>query len=395
MYQCGNEGSCSPHRFWQLRYCIGLAHLLSVSLTPLRRKMPQDSRTITAELPRHWRWLFLSVPAAFLLAALAAWVVPDIAFFEAWPALNVLFFLIGLAIIPVLSPNASLARKLIHIAVSAPIAAVFIAILIGATLDRYYGNDLRQTFYLRFQATLVAGLSAGLLYAAIAAAIVYLRAQRVAITNKRLSVEIIESDVQRQLTETRLRLLQAQIEPHFLFNTLASAQQLSQKGAPDAAKLIGHLVRFLRMSIPSMREDRGALKRELEQVAAYLSIMQTRMGDRLTFAVHANVEVEEFALPPALVMTLVENAIKHGIEPSATGGRVDVSAERVGESVVISVRDTGVGLTSTKSSEIGGGLGLSNIAQRLQAIYGVDAHVKLTQNTPSGCVAVLTLPFAS
>lgn len=355
--------------------------------------MPQDSRTTTAESPRYWRWLFLSVPVAFLLAVLAAWVVPDIAFFEAWPALNVLFFLIGLAIIPVLSPNASLARKLIHIAVSAPIAAVFIAILIGATLDRYYGNDLRQTFYLRFQATLIAGLSAGLLYAAIAAAIVYLRAQRVAIANKQLSVEINESDVQRQMTETRLRLLQAQIEPHFLFNTLASAQQLSQKGAPDAAKLIGHLVRFLRMSIPSMREDRGALKRELAQVAAYLSIMQTRMGDRLTFAVHAEADVEEFALPPALVMTLVENAIKHGIEPSAAGGRVDVSAERIGESVLISVRDTGTGLISTESREIGGGLGLSNIAQRLQAIYGVDAHVKLTQNTPCGCVAVLTLPW--
>ena len=354
--------------------------------------MPQERPRIIAELPRRWRWLFLSVPVAFLLAVLAAWLVPDIAFFEAWPALNVLFFLLGLAIIPVFSPNASLARKLIHIAISAPIAAVFIAILIGATLDRYYGNDLRQTFYLRFQATLIAGLSAGLLYAAIAAAIVYLRAQRVAITNKRLSVEIIESDVQRQLTETRLRLLQAQIEPHFLFNTLASAQQLSQKGAPDAAKLIGHLVRFLRMSIPSMREDRGALKRELEQVAAYLSIMQTRMGDRLAFAVHADPDVEDFALPPALVMTLVENAIKHGIEPSAAGGRVDVSAERVDESVVISVRDTGLGLTSTESREIGGGLGLSNIAQRLQAIYGVAAHVKLTQNMPHGCIATLTIP---
>lgn len=335
----------------------------------------------------------MSVPGAFLLAVLAAWVVPDIAFFEAWPALNVLFFLIGLSIIPVLSPNASLARKLIHIAVSAPIAAVFVAILIGAALDRYYGNDLRQTFYLRFQATLVAGVSAGLLYAAIAAAIVYLRAQRLAIANRRLSVEINESDVQRQLTETRLRLLQAQIEPHFLFNTLASAQQLSQKGAPDAAKLIGHLVRFLRMSIPSMREDRGALKRELEQVAAYLSIMQTRMGDRLAFAIHVDVDVEDFALPPALVMTLVENAIKHGIEPAAAGGRVDVSAARLGESVVISVGDTGVGLVSTVTTEIGGGLGLSNIAQRLQAIYGDAAHVKLLQNSPSGCIALLTLPL--
>ncbi len=355
--------------------------------------MAQSQGTTTAELPRHWRWLFLSVPMAFLLAVLAAWAVPDIAFFEAWPALNILFFLVGLAIVPLFSANASLARKLIHIAVLAPIAAVFIAILIGATLDRYYGNDLRQTFYLRFQATLVAGVSAGLLYAAVTAAIVYLRAQRLAIANKQLSVEINESDIQRQLTETRLRLLQAQIEPHFLFNTLASAQQLSQRGAPDAARLIGHLVRFLRMSIPSMREDRGALKRELEQVAAYLAIMQTRMGSRLTFTVKADEAVEDFAMPPALVITLVENAIKHGVEPAAAGGSVDVRAVRADGNVVISVSDTGVGLTSRESREIGGGLGLSNIAQRLHATYGTDAQVKLTQNSPQGCVATLTIPL--
>jgi len=330
---------------------------------------------------------------AIVLAALAAWWVPDIAFFEAWPAFNVLFFLVGLAILPVFSPNASLSRKLIHISVFAPIAAVFIAVLIGAALDRYYGNDLRQTFYLRFQTTLIAGLSAGLLYAAVVGAIVYLRAQRVAIANKRLTSEVKESDIQRQLTETRLRMLQAQIEPHFLFNTLASAQQLAQKGAPDAAKLIGHLVRFLRMSIPSMRDDKGALKREFDQISAYLAIMQTRMGDRLTFAVSADPSVEQFSLPPALVMTLVENSIKHGIEPAADGGHVDVSAQVEGDALIVRVADTGVGFVSTDSKDAGGGLGLSNIAQRLQAIYGDAAKVKLTQNVPHGCVATLSLPL--
>ena len=134
------------------------------------------------------------------------------------------------AAIPVFSPTASLARKLIHITVLAPIAAVFIAILIGAALDRYYGNDLRQTFYLRFQATLIAGCRPACFYAAVVGAIVYMRAQRVAIANRRLASEKQASDVQRQLTETRLRMLQAQIEPHFLFNTLASAQQLARRG---------------------------------------------------------------------------------------------------------------------------------------------------------------------
>jgi sensor histidine kinase YesM len=347
-----------------------------------------------AEKLRGFRWLFLSIPVALLGATAAAWFVPDIAFFEAWPALNVMFFLFGLALIPVFSPNASLARKLIHVAVLGPIAAWFIAVLIGAAVDRFYGYDLQETFYLRFRFTLIAGLSAGLLYAAIVGAIVYLRAQHVAVANRRLTSEKNESDVSRQLTETRLRLLQAQIEPHFLFNTLASAQQLAHKGAPDAAKLIGHLVRFLRMSIPSMRDDKGALKREFEQINAYLAIMQTRMGERLTYSVNAPPEVEDFSLPPALVMTLVENAIKHGIEPAACGGQVNVSAARIGDFIRITVADSGVGFTSTESKDVGGGLGLSNIAQRLQAIYGDRAHVNLTQAQPHGCVATLDLPVS-
>ena len=348
----------------------------------------------TDELSRHWRWLFVSIPGAFLLAILAAWAVPDIAFFEAWPALNVLFFLLGLAVIPVFSPNASLAKKLIHIALLAPVTATFIAILIGATLDRYYGNDLQQTFYLRFQAALVAGLSAGLLYAAVVGVIVYLRAHNVAVANRRLASEKQQSDVSRQLVETRLRLLQAQIEPHFLFNTLASAQQLAQKGAPDAAKLIGHLVRFLRTSIPSMRDDTAPLKHEFEHVASYLAIMQTRMGDRLSFSVTAAPDIESCAVPPALVMTLAENAIKHGIDPAEHGGRIEVKAILAHGNLLITVTDTGVGLRLPKPTEHGGGMGLSNIAQRLQVIYGDAAQVRLEQNATGGCVATLRLPVA-
>jgi hypothetical protein len=339
------------------------------------------------------RWLFLSVPFALFGAALAAYFVQDIAFFEAWPALNVAFLLIGFAIVPMFSPAASLARKLVHIAVFAPLAAWFIAVLIGAAFDRYYGNDLLQTFYLRFRVTLVAGLSAGVLYAAIVGAIVYLRAQHVSLANTQLAAEKKQSDIARELTETRLRLLQAQIEPHFLFNTLASAQQLASKGAPEAAKLIGHLVRFLRIAIPSMRDERGSLQREFDQIAAYLSIMQTRMGDRLKFSVTAPPELEGFALPPALAMTLVENAIKHGIEPARDGGRVDVTAARDGDRMIVSVVDTGVGLVATAATETGSGLGLANISQRLQAIYGDAATLTLKENPPHGCAATLSLPL--
>jgi len=151
----------------------------------------------------------------------------------------------------------------------------------------------------------------------------------------------------------------------------------------------------LRMSIPSMRDDKGALKREFEQISAYLAIMQTRMGGRLSFSVSADASVEQFALPPALVMTLAENAIKHGIEPAADGGRIDITAKVDGNTVVVTVADTGVGFVSTDSKDAGGGLGLSNIAQRLQAIYGDAAKVKLMQNTPHGCIATLSLPLGT
>lgn len=340
------------------------------------------------------RWLFLAVPLALFGAALAAYFVQDIAFFEAWPALNVALLLIGFAIVPVFSPTASLARKLMHVAVFAPLAAWFIAVLIGAAFDRYYGNDLLQTFYLRFRVTLVAGLSAGVLYAAIVGAIVYLRTQHVSIANTKLSQAKQESDIARQLTETKLRLLQAQIEPHFLFNTLASAQQLASKGAPAASILIGHLVHFLRTSIPAMRDERGALQREFEQINAYLAIMKTRMGDRLQFSVDAPPALAEFPLPPALLMTLVENAIKHGIEPARDGGNIYVMAESNGEALVLTVADTGVGLVANAEKEVGSGLGLANVSQRLQAIYGDRAKLALRENSPQGCIATLTLPMS-
>jgi Histidine kinase len=354
----------------------------------------QDPSTTIENKLRGIRWLFLSVPLAIAGAMLAAYLVQDILFFEAWPALNIAFLLIGFAIVPVFSPAASLARKLVHIAVFAPLAAWFIAVLIGAAFDRYYGNDLLQTFYVRFRGTLVAGLSAGVLYVAIVGAIVYLRTQHVSIANTRLSQAKQESDIARQLTETKLRLLQAQIEPHFLFNTLASAQQLASKGSPAAAALIGHLVHFLRTSIPAMRDERGALQREFEQINAYLAIMKTRMGDRLQFSVNAPPALAEFPLPPALLMTLVENAIKHGIEPARDGGRIDVMAESKGEELVLTVADTGVGLVANTEKEVGSGLGLANVSQRLQAIYGERATLALRENSPHGCVATLALPVS-
>ncbi len=122
--------------------------------------------------------------------------------------------------------------------------------------------------------------------------------------------------------------------------------------------------------------------------------MQTRMGDRLSFSVTAAPDVESCSVSPALVMTLAENAIKHGIDPAENGGRIEVKARLARGNLLITVADTGVGLTLVENNEHGSGMGLSNIAQRLHVIYGGAAQVRLEQNAHGGCVATFTLPVA-
>ncbi|EFK97383.1 protein containing Signal transduction histidine kinase, internal region domain, partial [sediment metagenome] len=121
-------------------------------------------------------------------------------------------------------------------------------------------------------------------------------------------------------------MLQLQIEPHFLFNSLGSAQQLAEKGAPEAARLIANLIRFLRAATPALREDVTSLAQERTLVEAYLGIMKTRLADRLAYAVDIPASLADAVVPPGMLITLVENAIKHGIEPLPAGGRIDVRA---------------------------------------------------------------------
>jgi sensor histidine kinase YesM len=297
-----------------------------------------------------------------------------------------------LILTPVLLGVERLRGFLIWLVPGAVLAIVLATFAVFAVLDRFYGNDPSQMFSIRFRWTLFGGVSAGALYAGILALWVARRNRELARSNRQLTSEKKESELSRQLSETKLRMLQAQIEPHFLFNTLAAAQQLSEKGAPNAAELIGHLIRFLRLAIPSMREQTATVSRECEFVSAYLAIMQTRMGKRLNYDVSFAPEVADIPIPPAMVMTLVENAIKHGLEPSLDGGTVTVNAVLDGDRVTVSVADTGVGLVENTQRDAGSGLGLSNISERLQAIYAGAARMELGANQPRGFKAVLRLP---
>ena len=206
------------------------------------------------------------------------------------------------------------------------------------------------------------------------------------------------SDVSRQVTEARLQTLQAQVEPHFLYNTLANVQALNEVDPPAANLMVGHLIQYLRSSLPKMRESTSTVGQELELVRAYLNILQMRMGGRLEFAITAPDDLLAYAFPPMMLPSLVENAIKHGLEPQREGGRIDIVAERAQEGVDqclrLSVRDTGRGL-SDASPQAGGGLGLSNLRERLAALYGSKGRFWITSSEPKGVVATIEVPVQS
>ena len=168
------------------------------------------------------------------------------------------------------------------------------------------------------------------------------------------------------------------------------AVRLAEKGAPDAARLVGDLIVFLRAATPALREARTTLAAEGELVRAYLSIMRTRLGRRLEFAVTVPPALSDVPLPPGMLITLVENAIKHGIEPWPPGGRVDVTARDAGGRIEVSVADTGAGLEGIQIA--GTGIGLANVRERLALLYDERAALELEENAPRGFLARIVLP---
>ncbi|MBV1775745.1 histidine kinase [Burkholderiaceae bacterium DAT-1] len=191
----------------------------------------------------------------------------------------------------------------------------------------------------------------------------------------------------RQAIAAELRMMQAQVEPHFLFNTLSNVQFLVETNPPAAAIMLEHLTAYLRASIPQLREQETTLGREIRLTSSYLAIIQMRMGDRMRYAFDVPEQLLNTSMPPMMLLSLVENAVKHGIEPSELGGEIMIQAKLDGRQLVIEVRDTGCGLSPTP----GQGVGLMNIRERLDALYGRDACLNLRAASP-GAIATLTLP---
>ncbi len=251
---------------------------------------------------------------------------------------------------------------------------------------------------IKFQRLAGVAVGATLLFAMIEGgvilAILHIRRNQAEAANIALQEQAAAEKLARQLTESRLKLMQAQVEPHFLFNTLASVQDLAEDGAPEAAALIAHLITFLRGGLTGLRHDSTTLQREFDMAKAYLNIMKVRMGDRLQFSLDLPPTMAQISIPPAMLISLVENAIKHGLEPSINGGSIILVAFERDAHIGIRVTDTGMGVTSNASTHVGeGGVGLANIRERLEAMYGTAATLTVAPaGGQAGFVATLLLP---
>jgi LytS/YehU family sensor histidine kinase len=255
---------------------------------------------------------------------------------------------------------------------------VFLLVLCGAAVGFLLGNLIRQRSLAdihpeRAARMLAAMLLLGLVLAGTLVGIARLRLREV--TQKAATLQ------------AELKLLQAQVEPHFLFNTLANLRQLVQTGSRDALPMLDHLIQYLRTALPELRAESSTVGREAQLARAYLEIMRLRMGGALEVAVDVPAELAQVPFPPLLLITLVENAIKHGVAPVGRG-RIGVRAEERDGSVRVLVEDDGRGL----AEPIGRGVGLNNVRERLRGLYGDAARLELRGRVPSGTVATIELP---
>jgi signal transduction histidine kinase len=209
------------------------------------------------------------------------------------------------------------------------------------------------------------------------------------------ATETAESEqLKRQVVEARMAAMQAQVEPHFLFNTLASIDHLIETDPPRASQMQKNLIALLRASMPSMRESTPMahnLGREMAVIRPYLEILKVRMEDRLQTDIQVPEGLLSAEFPSMMIQSLVENAIKHGLEPKAEGGRLTVKAEIVHGKLAVTVADTGLGFG--KAATAGTGVGLANIRERIKLLYGDRASMTVGDNTPSGTIVTLTVPY--
>jgi sensor histidine kinase YesM len=348
----------APHGFWRgflsalsarrVAWAVGLAVIVAVVIAPIYEP----------PLPILFgRTLFIAVVCLVAFAAAGQWRKPPL------PRWVVQLIAIGLA-----APSATLAVYLLST---------------GGNWRLLFGNAWLVT------GLVILGSSALLLGLVLALGALY-RERDAQANAQALQFALERETLQRQASDAQLKVLQSQIEPHFLFNTLANVQALVESGSPRAAPVLGSLIAYLRAALPKLHDGAPTLGQEETLVRSYLELMQMRLPDRLSFAIDIDPALRGLRLPPMTLLTLVENAVRHGIDPSEAGGRIEVGAQRSagGAVVLLWVQDTGRGIDEAQPP----GTGLANLRERLRATYGDAAALALLSVEPHGLRAEITIP---
>ena len=269
---------------------------------------------------------------------------------------------------------------------------IFTAIIIGSIIGTLLGTVAAgiETSIFFQEYSLFQMIILGIVFGTI---ITYFITSRETISTTKVLVQeerIKRLTSEKRAVESNLRLLQAQIEPHFLFNTLSNILSLLETDLKKGKYMLEDLIHYLRTSLSQTRSDTTTIGQEIEMIRSYMNIFKVRMGDRLQYQIDVPDNMKDIPFPPMLIQPLVENAIKHGLEPKIEGGDVFIRGEENKETLRLEIVDTGVGFYEESDP----GTGLSNIRERLQSIYGDKSSLILEDNQPCGLKAIIEVPYA-
>jgi len=265
------------------------------------------------------------------------------------------------------------------------LAGVLVGLIIGSLVTDYNGIKFileNQAFTVKI---FIFSLAAGLIVSNF-----FISRRNLNLAHNRAQNEkILRLAQEKEALQAELKMLQAQIEPHFLFNTLSNIHSLIQTDITRAEKMLLNLTDFLRSTLTRSRKAKITLSEEMEIVKTYLEIQQIRMGKRLQFQLTIDPQVSDISIPPMLIQPLVENSIQHGLESNVEGGKIVINARKQNNKVIICVIDNGRGFTDYHSN----GIGLSNIRTRLQLLFGQSGKLLLEENPQHGVIATLEIPY--
>ena len=273
--------------------------------------------------------------------------------------------------------------RTLEVGISMVIAMTFGTLNAHYWLNGYFGaniSDLKSVVLL------------GVIFCSVCYYYFYTREQQLRADNELEVAKRRQADQEKVVVLSQLKQLQSQIEPHFLFNTLATINVLIESDSAKAKLMLEKLTDLLRVTLKNSRTEQSTIAQEVDLLDAYLNIQKIRLDERLTFSIETHGISDQQVIPPFLIQPLVENALTHGIEPKAAGGEVNIRIVQQADQIKIEVSDNGMGL-KTPSSAAGHGVGLSNIRQRIDTLYGGKASLTITEQAEGGVVSIILLPM--